>query len=201
VKRALSLGIVSSVLCLSVVAHAEEPFTASKATVGVGVGYGVYTGDEMGADFNPYGIGFGVRGGYTLPANVYLGGLFEYYLGATEEVEGVGEFSANIYQIMFEGGYDLGLGPTAVIRPVLGIGYSTVKAESCVEEQTIPGLGTFGGGCQDTGDSKLGIAPGAVALLDFGSVFGMGAVRYNHIFVEDGNADAILLTVGAGMKF
>jgi hypothetical protein len=41
VKRALTLGIVSSVLCLSVAAQAEEAFTAEKAQIGVGLGYGM----------------------------------------------------------------------------------------------------------------------------------------------------------------
>ena len=195
-KRALTLGIVSSVLCLSVAAQAQEAFTAEKATVSVGLGYGLYTGDEMGGDFNPYGVGLHVRGGYTLPMNLYLGGLFEYYLGATEE-EGDFEASANIYQIMFEGGYDVALGPTAVIRPVLGLGYSTVSSEVCLGDTGIPGFS----GCSDTSQSKLAISPGAVALLDFGSVFGTASARYNHIFVEDGNADAILLGVGVGLKF
>lgn len=194
-KRALTLGIVSSVLCLSFAAQAQDaPFTSEKATVSVGLGYGLYTGDELEADFNPYGLGFHARGGYTLPMNLYLGGLFEYYLGATEDLPG-GEVSANIYQFVFEGGYDIALGPTAVIRPVLGLGYSTVSVESCVE---IPG---FASGCNDNSESDFAIAPGAVALLDFGSVFGTASARYNHIFVEDGNADAILLGVGVGMAF
>jgi hypothetical protein len=200
VKRALTLGIVSSVLCLSFAAQAQDaPFTSEKATVSVGLGYGLYTGDEMGADFNPYGVGFHARGGYTLPMNLYLGGLFEYYLGATEDFPG-GEASANIYQIMFEGGYDIALGDTAVIRPVLGLGYSTVNSEVCSElDFDIPGFDASG--CTDTGESKFAIAPGAVALLDFGSVFGTASARYNHIFIDDVNVDAILLGVGVGMAF
>jgi hypothetical protein len=127
--------------------------------------------------------------------NLYLGGVFEYYLGGSEEVEGLGEFSTNIYQLMAEPGYDIALGETAVIRPVLGVGMSWVSGESCVD---IPG---FGGGCADASESYLAVAPGAVALVDFGGLFGTASARYNHIFVDDGNADAILLGVGVGMSF
>jgi hypothetical protein len=166
-------------------AQAEEAFTAGKPQVAVGLGYGIWAGDDIG-DFNPYGIGLWVRGGYTLPSNIYLGGNFDYYFGDSE-----GDSSFNVYQILFEPGYDIGVAENAVIRPVLGIGYSTYHAESC-----------FGDLCVDASQSKFGLAPGAVFLMDFGSVFGTASARYNHIFLEeDANADAILLGVGVGMAF
>jgi hypothetical protein len=192
VKRALSLGIVSSVLCLSVVAHADPAFTLEKPQVGLGVNYGIWSGDDFGdSDFNPYGIGFSAFGGYTLPMGLYLGGDIDYFLGDSE-----GDSTLNIYQVMFEGGYDIGLGPTAVIRPQLGIGYTTYHAELCFDFTAIGG----GEDCQDSSSSDLGIAPGARFLMDFGGVFGQAHVRYNHPF-SDGNADGILLGLGAGMTF
>lgn len=188
-KRALSLGIVSSVLCLSAAAQAQEAFTLEKPQVGIGLNYGIYTGDDMG-DINPYGVGFGVHGGYTLPMGLYLGAQFEYYLGGSQDVFGA-EVSGNIYQFQLEPGYDIAVGPTAVIRPVLGIGYSTFAFETCVDDE-----------CDDgNSQSKFGISPGAMALVDFGSVYGLAAARYNHIFVDDGNADGLLITLGAGMTF
>lgn len=199
-KLALSLGVLSSVLCLSFAAQAQEAFTAEKLTASVGLNYGLYTGDEIG-DINPYGLGFHARAGYTLPMNLYLGGMFEYYLGGSEDIGGLGELSMNISQLMAEVGYDIALGDTAVIRPVLGLGMSFVSGESCIDDVTVPGFGTIEGECADNSESELAVAPGAVALLDFGSVFGTGSLRYNHIFVEDGSAAGLLLGVGVGMKF
>jgi hypothetical protein len=183
VKRALSLGIVSSVLCLSAAAHAEEAFTLEKPQVGIGLGYGLWAGEDIG-DYNPYGIGFAVHGGYTLPMGVFIGGNFDYFLGDSE-----GDSSWNVYQFMVEGGYDIGLGPTAVIRPQLGLGYTTYHAEACFLDT-----------CIDASSSDPSIAPGVRFLMDFGSVYGHASARYNHPF-SDGNADGILLGVGAGMTF
>jgi hypothetical protein len=183
VKRFLSFGIASSVLCLSFAAQAAPAFTANSAQIGVGIGYGIFLGDEgPGGDFNPYGVGVWVRGGYTLNSNIYLGGNFDYYFGESE-----GDVSMNIYQFMFEPGYDIALAPTAVLRPVLGVGYSTYHVD----------LGPFG----DASQSEFGIAPGAVFLVDFGKLYGTASARYNHIFVEDGNADGLLLGAGVGFRF
>ena len=190
-KRALSLGIVSSVLCLSVVAHADPAFTAEKPQIGLGLDYGIWTGDDIG-DFNPYGIGISVLGGYTLPMGVYIGGNFDYFLGDSE-----GDSKLNIYGFDVEGGYDIGVAPNLVVRPQLGIGYTTFHNEICIED--VPGL--FEGGCVDASDSKFSLAPGARLLMDFDAVFGHAGVRYKHIFVDEGNADGLLLTVGAGLKF
>jgi hypothetical protein len=190
VKRALSLGIVSSVLCLSAAAHAEEAFTLEKPQVGIGLGYGLWAGEDIG-DYNPYGIGFAVHGGYTLPMGVFIGGNFDYFLGDSE-----GDSSWNVYQFMVEGGYDIGLGPTAVIRPQLGLGYTTYHAESCYDFSAIGGPE----GCEDASSSDPSVAPGVRFLMDFGSVYGHASARYNHPF-SDGNGDGFLLGVGAGMTF
>lgn len=100
--------------------------------MGIDLGYGIYTGegsDEEGS-VNPYGLGFGASGGYTLDFGLYVGAAFHYYLGFTEKVELPGiatfEVSGNIYKFGAELGYDVGLGPQFVLRPKLGIGYGTL---------------------------------------------------------------------------
>src|SRR5258707_15835289 len=42
------------------------------------------------------GIGLGVRGGYTLPMNLYVGGTFIYHLGKSE-ASPFGDLKVNIY--------------------------------------------------------------------------------------------------------
>jgi hypothetical protein len=67
----------------------------------------------LGFGFSNYvgGFGLGVRGGYTLPSHVYLGGTF---------VDFPVSFG-NTFFTGFEGGYDIKAGPLAV-RPYGGVG-------------------------------------------------------------------------------
>lgn len=188
-KHFLTLGILSSMALVSVAAHAEQPFTAGKAGVGAGVGYGVYTGD---GDLNPYGLGFGARGGYTLDSSIHIGASFEYYLGGEE-----GPASFNVMQFMLEPGYDLSVSPTMVVRPSLGIGMAKSMVEVCIALP--PPLGTGEETCVDDSSSDFAVAPGAFLLIDFGGLYGQVGARYNHIFVDEGNADGFLLTGGVGI--
>lgn len=197
-KHFLTAALAASVVCLGAVAHAQEAFTAGKPQVGVTLGYGIYTGDDLGGDTNPYGLGFGVRGGYTLDMNVHVGASFEYFLGASKDVPG-GSYSVNVWNMMLEPGYDLGVGENMVLRPQLGLGMSHVKAEGCVTLP--PPIGTGSETCNDNGDTKFALAPGAMFLMDFGGIYGMGGLRYHHIFLDNGNADALLINIGAGMTF
>jgi hypothetical protein len=68
----------------------------------------------LGFGFSSYaGFGFGVRGGYTLPSHVYLGGTFVDYLG----FGGYG----NSFLTGFEAGYNIKAGPV-VVRPYGALG-------------------------------------------------------------------------------
>lgn len=192
------IGLAATLALTSLSANAQQAFTAGKPQVGARLGYGVYTGDDLGGDFNPYGVGFGVAAGYTLDMNLYLGASFEYYLGASEEGVG-GEVSANIWNLMFEPGYDIAAGDALVIRPQLGLGLSSVNAEVCISLP--PPLGDGRQQCADNSESKFAIAPGAMLLIDFGGLYGQAGLRYHHIFVEDGNADGLLINAGVGATF
>jgi hypothetical protein len=198
VKHFLMTGLAATLALTSLSANAQQAFTAGKPQVGARVGYGIYTGDDLGGDFNPYGIGFGAAGGYTLDMNVHLGASFEYYLGDSTDSPG-GEASANIWNLMFEPGYDIAAGETLVIRPQLGLGLSSVNAEVCISLP--PPFGDGSEQCADNSESKFAVAPGAMLLIDFGGLYAQAGARYHHIFVDEGNADAFLINAGLGATF
>jgi len=98
---------------------------------------------------------------------------------------------------MLEPGYDLAIGDGMVLRPQLGVGLTALAVEVCVD------LGALGGGeqCIDDSGSDFAVAPGAQFLMDLGGLYFQGGLRYNHVFVDNGNADALVLNAGAGMSF
>jgi hypothetical protein len=149
--------IIAGTVCLlslfaAGAAHAEDSPTAGHASAAVLLGDGFKDG---------YGLGFGVRGGYTLPMNVYIGGTFVYHLGKSESTA-FGDEKFNIYYFGVEGGYDLAAGPL-VVRPYLGLGDATATA-------SIGGI--------SASDSKLALWPGATALFPIGPLSVGADVRY-----------------------
>ena len=66
------------------------------------------------------GFGLGVRGGYTLAQNVYIGGTFMWHAGSSSDTL-VSEASSNVYYLGVEGGYDFQVHPV-IIRPYIGLG-------------------------------------------------------------------------------
>ena len=187
----LAIGTLAlSILTSGALAQAEPAFTAGQPSIAGQLQYGVYTGD---GDLSYYDLGLGLMGGYTLEPGVYLGGNFDYFLGGSEETYG-GEASAKVWQLMGEVGYDLPLGPDAVLRPKLGLGMASVKVETCFE---LLGVSSCGG----DSESKFAVAPGAQLLYNAGPVFLSVQARYNHIFVDEGNVDGILLGAGVGAAF
>lgn len=185
-KRVLLGGVTLALTVSSMTAHAEDAFTLNKPQVGATVGYGIYTGE---GDLNPYGVGLGVNGGYTLDMGFHIGGRFEYFLGESQ-----GPASFGVWNFMAEPGYDLGLGPNMVLRPQLGIGMANVRAEVCL---------SFLGGpqtCASNSESRFTVAPGAMFLYGFDGPFLAAGLRYQHIF-EDVNVGGLHITVGGGMAF
>lgn len=176
-------------------AVAEPAFTTSKTQVGVALGYGIYTGESADDSFNAYGVGFGVRGGYTLSPGVYLGGVFDYYLGDSGNIAEV-ETSANIYQFEAEVGYDLGLGSKVALRPKIGIGYGILASE--VKSSAFTASNT---------SSAFAFTPGVQVLFDLKPVFLSADIRYNILSskpegaTESSSASGLLLGAGAGIAF
>lgn len=170
----LAFGVCLLSLFGSGVAHALEPSpTAGHASAGALLGYGFEDAAKLG---------LGVRGGYTLPMNVYVGGTFVYHLGDSEEGGGA-EASVNLYYFGVEGGYDINVAPV-VIRPYLGLGAATAKVEL-----KIPGFA-------DVSESETRFAawPGATLIYPLGSAFVGADARF--LFVEDYDAFSLFLTGG-----
>jgi hypothetical protein len=172
------LSLVLGATCLlsllhAATAQAAESPTAGHGSVGALLGYGFEDGLKLG---------LGVRGGYTLPMNVYLGGTFVYHLGESESAGGI-EASANLYYLGFEGGYDIAAGPV-VIRPYLGLGAATASVK-------LDG-GPFGN--VSDSETRFGAWPGATLIYPIGSAFVGGDARF--LIVEDSNAFGLFATGG-----
>jgi len=107
-------------------------------------------------------FGIGARVGYSLRNNIYLGGLFQYHFGETDEAgfaPVTAEWHANVYYFGFEGGYDFHI-DDVVIRPYMGLGpgFTHWSQEGC----TPFGCGDF----SDT-DTDFAFWMGGTALYQF----------------------------------
>jgi hypothetical protein len=173
-------------LSFALPASANQPVTANAFQLGLGFRYGVELGED---DFNPFGTGLGVDVGYTLPNALYLGGTFDYFFGQTEESEFL-DRTGNVWQVMAEGGYDLGFGegPYFVVRPKVGLGVASYNEERCVTP----------GGCEDSSESAFALAPGATFLFATKSFSLSLDLRYDVIFADDDPPDALIFSVGVG---
>jgi len=157
---------------------AEQSPTAGHASAAALLGYGVKDG---------VGLGLGVRGGYTLPMNLYIGGTFVYHLGKSESTA-FGDVSTHLYYLGAEGGYDINVTPV-IVRPYLGLGVATATA-------TIPG-GSFGGvtfPSTSASDSRFALWPGGSVLYPLGNAFVGGDARF--LIVSDFNAFSLFATGG-----
>lgn len=92
---------------------------------------------------------------------------------------------ANVWDLMVEGGYDVSVSESVVLRPKLGLGLGSMQIEC------------FGAGCNQTSTANWAVAPG-LKLIFFGrSVSFLLDARFATVF-SDENAQAIVLAVGLG---
>jgi hypothetical protein len=167
--------VLSSLVCAGALslfarpASANEPATADTFQWGGGFRYGFEL--EVPA-INPWGPGLGAELGYTMPNAVYLGGKFDYFFGESEE--------PRLWELMAEGGYDLGVGRSVVIRPKVDAGFATSTSGNRSRTDVV-------------------LSPGAKFLF-LTEKFGLSAdVRYDMIFVEDTTANALIVGVGVSL--
>jgi len=162
------------------------PHTAGALQLGLGFRYGALVSD---GEPNPWGTGLGFDVGYTLPQAVYLGASFEYFFGGSID-SGVGSsLKSNIWQLSAEGGYDVGLGESFVIRPKVGVGIASARTsfEGC----------SAGVACDDTTKTKALIAPGLRFMLFTDRVSVSFDVRYA-LVVMDPSPKAVIFAAGIG---
>lgn len=184
IRPRIAAAVAVAISTLSLPAFADPPATANSIRVGLGFRYGFGLND---ADFNPWGTGLGVEAGYTLPNAIYLGGSFDYFFGKKVENAG-GSVSGNLWQIMAEGGYDLGLGGNVVIRPKVGIGTASLMNEVCLPPA----------GCSSNSETDLAVAPGATFIV-IASKFSVSLdFRYDLVFADAETAKALIFSAGIG---
>lgn len=156
-------------------------------SVGLLLGWGFKT-DRRGFPADPYGLALGLRGGYALDFNLYLGGYFVYYLGSSQSgsssvVSVSGESRANYILFGVEVGYDWWIGD-AILRPSLGLGPALA-----VGDQT--------GKTEVVGD--LGLHPGMSVIIPFEDWFLGGDLRAN-VITGDG-ISSLAIYVNGGLRF
>jgi hypothetical protein len=162
-------------------------YASSASALGASAGLLLGNGFE-----DPYKLGFGARGGVTLPFSLYVGGTFVYHLGTTESTA-AGDFTVNAFYFGPEGGYDIDVGPLT-IRPYLGLGYVNVRAAT----PDVCALGVCASGSNSTG--KLAFWPGATALVGLGGLFAGLDARYIAV-VDADKANAFALYLTGGLQF
>ncbi len=155
--KLLVAGAVSAISFAVSSARAAEDAAPDREgpSAGVLLGYGFESS---------YKFGLGVRGGYTLPQKIYIGGTFVYHFGESESAGGF-TASESLFYVGAEGGYDIALpsAPQILIRPYLGLGFESVSVSTS-------GINSIGGVVVNTsGASASGFSfwPGATGLYSF----------------------------------
>jgi hypothetical protein len=164
-RMALAAGTGSAALLLCAPAQAQMTgFTWEHATL--------HGGPRFGSD--DLNFGAGLNAGYTLDMGVYLGGLFNYFLGESDDFD-IGpvhyEYGFDAWFLMFDGGYDFGLADPFVLRPSLAMGLVTAHGRVCAEG---PGIDE----CDSDTESEFEMALGGNAIYVTGSLTLGGELRF-----------------------
>ncbi len=159
------------------------------ASLGLLLGYGT---DLEEGDLNLFGLGLGVRGGYTLDMGLYLGAQFIYFLGESEGAEGA-EVSANEMLIGAEVGYDADIDPI-VIRPSLGLGLAITS----MDMELPPAAAGFVSDA-DMSSEDFYIAPGASVIYPIDGFFVGADLRFYLIFAEE-TVEALTMMLNGGIN-
>jgi hypothetical protein len=152
-------------------------------------------GTDLGKDFNPWGFGFGLRGGYNI-GRIYVGGHFAYHFGSSAEFISPGlsivEVDYNLWDLSAEAGYDFPFSDKLTVRPSLLLGVSRLGASS---DSVV-----FGGDVAvSAGSTKLQIAPGATILYDINEDIFLGGDARIPWVVGGGSIFGFVLYATAGL--
>jgi hypothetical protein len=146
-------------------------------------------GNETREGVGTQGVGLGLRGGYTLPMNVYIGASFVYHLGGSKEEQGI-KYTGSTIIVGPEVGYDLAAGPV-VVRPYVGLGYGGAKAKAEANGQSMI----------DRSEGGFAIWPGVLARYPVDMFFVGVDARYAVITgtdkITNANGFGAFLTGGA----
>jgi hypothetical protein len=178
-KRIFGLAAVM-LMTMTARAYAHDigaPHDDRHGSVAALLGYGFdFNGDD---DLNPFGLGVGVRGGYTLDSGVYLGGQFVFFGGDSATVLAV-KRTANIVTLGLEAGYDFWVDPV-IVRPSLGMGVAFTN-------ESVGGV--------DSDYSSVYFAPGATVIYPIGQFFVGGDARLWLVTGDTRTGLSILATGG-----
>lgn len=194
-KKTKTVGILAGILTAAATytGAAQAADGVGYGSVGALLGVGFATSSNS-ADINPAGFGLGVRGGYTLPMNLYLGGTFVYHFGGSQNILGA-DVSFNMLYFGVEGGYDIEAGPV-IVRPYLGLG-------DVIGYGSIPQVCAFGvcAGGGSASSSAFGLWPGVAVLYPIDNFFVGGDTRFVIATGDNSDFTEFSLFATGGLKF
>jgi len=156
-------------------------------SIGLLLGYGFEHAKTFGS--NPYSLGLGVRGGYTLDFGLYVGGMFTYFIGSSDEgssavtAGGSVTASSNYMEFLAEVGYDVWIAKF-VLRPYMGLGVGSAFQDNTVYSSPV---------------NSFAFAPGVSVFYAFGAAFLGVDVRFN--LMNGNGVDGTVLSLLGGMRF
>lgn len=192
---AACLGLAVVPVCLE--AQDAEPAASSTSKAKpFSAGLLLDFGTDLGEDANPWGFGFGVRGGYSLD-RMYFGIRFLYQLGSSIDVVSSGlntiEITYNLWEFSAEGGYDFPLQPKLTLRPSLLLGVVNLISGS---DDVV-----FGGESVSNSDLKLLISPGASIFYDITPEIFIGGDLRLPLVIGGGSMIGLVIYANAGIRF
>jgi hypothetical protein len=182
-RVAFAISVLFALSPTAARAQAHPPFTAERASGALGFRFGS----------NDLNAGVGALVGYTLPQNVYLGAVFDYWFGKSQDYSFFGvtqTAKAHWWDVFGVGGYDFGVMPQLVLRPIVGIGMIHVNAEVCQSSPISPVVQCV----SSSGSDAAGLFGGQIMYLVGSTLHVGGELR---IMVADDSAVVFGGNIGA----